>query len=452
MATTTAPPPFPLPPPLPPLVDRPRSAPSLPASGGLSPLPLRCRRCGATSAPAPTAICEDCLGPLEPVYDADRALPQRDRIERRPPSLWRYREWLPFTGDPTRLAGHRIHTARRCTGARPRARSRPGVGQERQRVASRRCRSRTASWRRRSTRPSRLASTPSAAHRRAIWPMRSPRRPRAPASPRGSSSHTISSWARSSARWCTAPTRPRAWHVRRRQPTVRAGRRPIRVGHRERQPAELLRRRVEDRRVRDRGAARVALPHGGHRTDGRRVARDQAAKGVQRVPGWRDWRPALHPDCTAPKPRDAGRSRASSSPEATDSTPEIPHTIARSIAIGNPADGATAAAALRDSHGWAAAVSDEALVARHPPAGRNHRHLHRNGRRRRPSPPRSQLARAGRLTPDDELVVCITGHGLKTVEALHGALPDAPLIAPRLRDVEALVQERAQSPVPNSRQ
>ena len=33
---------------------------------------------------------------------------------------------------------------------------------------------------------------------------------------------------------------------------------------------------------------------------------------------------------------------------------------------------------------------------------------------------------------------CVTGHGLKTVEALQGAVPEAPIIAPRIRELEAL--------------
>jgi len=45
---------------------------------------------------------------------------------------------------------------------------------------------------------------------------------------------------------------------------------------------------------------------------------------------------------------------------------------------------------------------------------------------------------SGRLRPDDEVVLCITGNGLKTVEALQGALPESPVIAPRLRELEAL--------------
>src|SRR2546429_1980369 len=71
------------------------------ASPPLTARPLRCRSCGAGSARAPAAICGQCLGPLDPVYDPERALPDRETIAGRAPSLWRYREWLPFDGEPT---------------------------------------------------------------------------------------------------------------------------------------------------------------------------------------------------------------------------------------------------------------------------------------------------------------------------------------------------------------
>src|SRR3989441_991304 len=58
------------------------------------------RSCGTERAAAPTAICEECLGPLEPVYEPGRPLPDRETIAGRAPSLWRYKEWLPFDGDP----------------------------------------------------------------------------------------------------------------------------------------------------------------------------------------------------------------------------------------------------------------------------------------------------------------------------------------------------------------
>src|SRR5947207_1475285 len=63
-------------------------------------LPQRCRLCGAEQEAAAIAICEHCLGPLEPLYPAARLLPDRATIAARAPSLWRYREWLPFEGEP----------------------------------------------------------------------------------------------------------------------------------------------------------------------------------------------------------------------------------------------------------------------------------------------------------------------------------------------------------------
>src|SRR5438874_449498 len=71
------------------------------ASPPLTARPLRCRNCGTERAAAPIAICEECLGPLDPVYEPGRPLPARETIAGRPPSLWRYREWLPFDGEPT---------------------------------------------------------------------------------------------------------------------------------------------------------------------------------------------------------------------------------------------------------------------------------------------------------------------------------------------------------------
>jgi threonine synthase len=48
----------------------------------------------------------------------------------------------------------------------------------------------------------------------------------------------------------------------------------------------------------------------------------------------------------------------------------------------------------------------------------------------------------GRFSPDDEVVLCITGNGLKTVEALQGVLPESPIIDARLREVAALAADQ----------
>jgi threonine synthase len=61
---------------------------------------LQCHVCKTTAPAEATYVCERCLGPLEPVYDYSRISLSRDTIERRPKNLWRYRELLPITGEP----------------------------------------------------------------------------------------------------------------------------------------------------------------------------------------------------------------------------------------------------------------------------------------------------------------------------------------------------------------
>jgi threonine synthase len=117
--------------------------------------------------------------------------------------------------------------------------------------------------------------------------------------------------------------------------------------------------------------------------------------------------------------------------------PVIPNTIARSIAIGNPADGRFAAQAIRHTGGWVAGVSDPEIVAGIRLLAETTGIFTETAGGATVSGALA-LARAGRLRPDDEVVLCITGNGLKTVEALQGVLPEAPVIAPKLKELEAL--------------
>src|SRR5689334_20059190 len=64
---------------------------------------LKCRECGREYPLAATHVCEFDFGPLEVVYDYDRikgAL-TRDTITRRSKNMWRYRELLPVAFEPT---------------------------------------------------------------------------------------------------------------------------------------------------------------------------------------------------------------------------------------------------------------------------------------------------------------------------------------------------------------
>lgn len=58
---------------------------------------LRCRKCGHEHGLEGIGACERCWGPLEPVYDFDELRREltRERIEAGPPSLWRYDALLP---------------------------------------------------------------------------------------------------------------------------------------------------------------------------------------------------------------------------------------------------------------------------------------------------------------------------------------------------------------------
>ena len=66
-------------------------------------LHLKCRECSRTYPDAPLAACEDCWAPLEAVYDYARlwADLRRDELGSRRANMWRYRELLPLQGEPT---------------------------------------------------------------------------------------------------------------------------------------------------------------------------------------------------------------------------------------------------------------------------------------------------------------------------------------------------------------
>ena len=125
-------------------------------------------------------------------------------------------------------------------------------------------------------------------------------------------------------------------------------------------------------------------------------------------------------------------------PRASSNQPVIPSTIARSIAIGNPADGRFAAQAIRGSGGWVAGVSDPDIVAGIRLLAETTGIFTETAGGVTVAGAQA-LARAGKLTPEDEVVLCITGNGLKTVEAVAPHLAETPIVNPKVREVAALV-------------
>ncbi len=120
--------------------------------------------------------------------------------------------------------------------------------------------------------------------------------------------------------------------------------------------------------------------------------------------------------------------------------PVRPDTIARSLAIGNPADGPFALQAIRESGGWGAGVSDDEI---------------REGIRLLATlegiftetaggvtvAAAARLAAEGRFKDSEgATVLCITGNGLKTPEVARSTYELGEVIEPRLQEVERLAE------------
>ena len=116
--------------------------------------------------------------------------------------------------------------------------------------------------------------------------------------------------------------------------------------------------------------------------------------------------------------------------------PQKPKTIARSLAIGNPADGPFAIKLIRESGGWAEDVSDPEIVAAMKLVAETEG-IFTETAGGVIAGVTQKLIREGRIHPDETTVVCITGNGLKTTDAIAAEFPAAQPIAPRLDAFEA---------------
>ncbi len=97
--------------------------------------------------------------------------------------------------------------------------------------------------------------------------------------------------------------------------------------------------------------------------------------------------------------------------------PVRPNTIAKSLAIGNPADGFYAMGAIRDSGGWSEDVSDEEIIAAIKLLAETEGIFTETAGGVTLGVTR-KLIEMGRIKKDETVVVCITGNGLKTQEAI----------------------------------
>jgi len=115
-----------------------------------------------------------------------------------------------------------------------------------------------------------------------------------------------------------------------------------------------------------------------------------------------------------------------------------PNTIAKSLAIGDPADGYFACKVIRESGGWAEDVTDAEIADSMALLGRTEGIFAETAGGVTLAVTRKLLDQ-GRLPRDEEIVLCITGNGLKTQDAVAGILEEPAIINPALEEFEPLV-------------
>jgi threonine synthase len=111
--------------------------------------------------------------------------------------------------------------------------------------------------------------------------------------------------------------------------------------------------------------------------------------------------------------------------------PVRPNTIAKSLAIGNPADGYYAYRAAKDSGGYGEHATDEEIVEGMQLLARTEGIFTETAGGVTVAAAK-KLIDAGRIPRDEPTVICITGNGLKTPDALHDRLSVSVTIRPSL--------------------
>jgi threonine synthase len=122
--------------------------------------------------------------------------------------------------------------------------------------------------------------------------------------------------------------------------------------------------------------------------------------------------------------------------------PVKPNTIAKSLAIGNPADGFYAAQVVRESRGYGEDVSDKEIIEGIKLLARTEGIFSETAGGVTISVAK-KLIEQGRIDRNETTVVCITGNGLKTQEALAGHTAEVHHIKPNLGAFEEILKKIA---------
>jgi threonine synthase len=115
--------------------------------------------------------------------------------------------------------------------------------------------------------------------------------------------------------------------------------------------------------------------------------------------------------------------------------PQKPRTIAKSLAVGNPADGSYAVSRILESGGAAEDVEDEEILEGIRLLAETEGIFTETAGGVTVAVTR-KLFSQGRLNPDERIVITITGNGLKTIGAVKGCVEEEEAIHPKLAEFE----------------
>jgi threonine synthase len=116
-----------------------------------------------------------------------------------------------------------------------------------------------------------------------------------------------------------------------------------------------------------------------------------------------------------------------------------PTTICKSLAIGDPADGYFASRLIRETGGWAEDVTDAELSEGMALLARTEGIFAETAGGVTVAVTR-KLIEQGRLPRDEEIVLCITGNGLKTQDAIADVVELPAVIEPTMAEFEPLLE------------
>jgi threonine synthase len=125
--------------------------------------------------------------------------------------------------------------------------------------------------------------------------------------------------------------------------------------------------------------------------------------------------------------------------------PQKPSTIARSLAIGNPADGYYAIKTITKSGGWSEDVSDPEIVDSIQLLAETEGIFTETAGGVTVGCAR-KLYKQDRILPHETTVLCITGNGLKTTDVLTGEYEAEQAIPAKLAEFEKLLDEELELP------